>query len=312
MVQTSPTVLLTLLTTYGYGAIFACVALESAGLPLPGETMLLVAAITAGTTHQLSLPLVIAAAASGAVVGDNLGFWIGYAGGARLLSRLTRLVRRQERKVKVGLYLFHRHGGKVVFVGRFVTVLRMWAALMAGTAHMRWTSFLCWNAAGGLLWATGYGLVGYLLGSSVERFTGPVEMILLTGTLGAMVALFLLVCRYERRLEVQAVLLFPEPLEKYLGPAARGHGRANRMGLRNPAVPVIWPASDEGQTPTAGWRSAPAQMATGLVTTMTLEGQALPTEQPVPREQHASPKEASGRFSRIHLEPFSSLPSAKP
>jgi len=165
--------LLLWLSTYGYGAVLLVVALESMGVPAPGETVLLAAAITAGTTRVLSLPLVIGAAAGGAVLGDNLGYWIGTTGGARLLLRYGYLVRINERKLKLGLVLFQQHGGKVVFFGRFVTVLRMWAAWLAGIYHLRWTRFLWCNALGGLLWATSYGLGGYLLGTTVYRLTGP-------------------------------------------------------------------------------------------------------------------------------------------
>src|SRR3989442_11969119 len=100
------------LATYGYWAVLVFVAIESTGIPFPGETMLLVAAIYAGTTHQLFLPLVIVAAASGAILGDNLGFWAGREGGYRLLRRNARFLHLDERKLKLGLYLFMRHGGK--------------------------------------------------------------------------------------------------------------------------------------------------------------------------------------------------------
>ena len=138
--------LMHLLATYGYWAVLVFVAIESTGIPFPGETMLLVAAIYAGTTHQLSLPLVIAAAATGAILGDNLGFWIGREGGYRLLRRYGRSIRLEERRLKLGQYLFMRHGGKVVFFGRFVAVLRAWAAFLAGTNRMRWPRFLFFNA----------------------------------------------------------------------------------------------------------------------------------------------------------------------
>src|SRR6266853_2280595 len=146
-----------LLTTYGYWAVLLFVAIESIGIPFPGETMLLVAAIYAGMTHLLSIPLVIVAAASGAILGDNLGFWIGREGGYHLLRRYGRFVRLDQRKLKLGLYLFLKHGGKVVFFGRFVTVLRAWAAFLAGTNRMRWPRFLLFNAAGAIVWATLYG-----------------------------------------------------------------------------------------------------------------------------------------------------------
>ena len=96
-----------------------------------GDTMLLVAAIYAGRTQRMSLLLVIVAAAAGAILGDNVGFWVGREGGYRLLRRYGRFVRLDERKLKLGLYLFRKHGGKAVFFGRFVTVLRAWAAFLA-------------------------------------------------------------------------------------------------------------------------------------------------------------------------------------
>src|SRR5437899_6658336 len=131
-----------LLVTYGYWAVAVFIAIESTGIPFPGETMLLVAAIYAGTTHHLSIALVILAAASGAIVGDNFGFWVGREGGYRLLRRYGRFIRLDERKLKLGQYLFLKHGGKVVFFGRFVAVLRAWAAFLAGTNRMGWERFL--------------------------------------------------------------------------------------------------------------------------------------------------------------------------
>jgi len=103
-----------LLAVYGYWAVLLFVVIESVGVPFPGETMLLAAAIYAGTTHHLFIPFVIAAAAVGAILGDNVGFWIGREGGYRLLRRYGRYVRIDERKMKLGQYLFRKHGGKVV------------------------------------------------------------------------------------------------------------------------------------------------------------------------------------------------------
>jgi membrane protein DedA with SNARE-associated domain len=105
--------------------------------------MLLVAAIDAGTTHQLSIVLVILAATCGAILGDNLGFWIGREGGYRLLRRYGRYIGFNERRVKLGLYLFRTQGGKIVFFGRFVAVLRAWAAFLAGVNRMQWSRFFC-------------------------------------------------------------------------------------------------------------------------------------------------------------------------
>jgi len=203
-----------LIDTYGYGAVLLFVAIESTGIPFPGETMLIAAAIAAGTTHHLLIPLVILAAASGAILGDNLGFLAGRKGGYRLLRRYGRYIRVDERKLKLGQYLFKRYGGRVVFFGRFVAVLRAWAAFLAGTNRMPYPRFLAFNAAGGILWATIFGLAGYALGDNVQRLTGPVGIVSLG--IGALLIVIGLVAlaRNERRLEEEAERAMPGPLDE--------------------------------------------------------------------------------------------------
>src|SRR5947209_17167219 len=169
MISVTTQNLLHLLTTYGYWAVFVFIAIESTGIPFPGETMLLVAGIYGGTTHRLSILLVILAAACGDILGDNLGFIIGRTGGYRLLRRYGRYIKLDDRKLKLGQYLFQKHGGEVVFFGRFVAVLRAWAAFLAGVNRMPWARFLVFNATGGILWATLYGLGGYALGNNVHK-----------------------------------------------------------------------------------------------------------------------------------------------
>jgi len=204
-----------LLSSYGYWAVLIFVAIESTGIPFPGETMLLAAAIYAGTTHHLQIPLVIAAAAAGAILGDNAGFWVGREGGYRLLRRYGKYVRLDERKLKLGQYLFQQHGGKVVFFGRFVAVLRAWAAFLAGTNRMPWPPFLIFNAAGGILWATIYGLGGYLLGDNVNRLAGPVGIATLVLGVAVIIASIVLLRRNEKRLEDEAERAMPGPLDQY-------------------------------------------------------------------------------------------------
>ena len=215
MFHTATADLVHLLTTYGYWAVFLFVAIESTGIPFPGETMLLVAAVYSGTTHQLSIPLVIVAAASGAILGDNLGFWVGREGGFRLLRRYGRYIRLNERKLKLGLYLFRKHGGKVVFFGRFVAVLRAWAAFLAGTNRMPWPSFLLFNALGGIVWATAYGLGGYFLGESIHRLARPVGTITIVLAVLIILASLVFVWRRERQLEEKAEKALPGPLDAY-------------------------------------------------------------------------------------------------
>ncbi|HEV2370310.1 MAG TPA: DedA family protein, partial [Acidimicrobiales bacterium] len=142
-----------LLHTYGYAAVFVLVGLESLGIPLPGETILIAAGIYAGTTHRLLVWGIFAVATVAAITGDNIGFWIGDKGGYRLIRRYGRYVRVDAAKIKVGRLVFERHGPKVVFFGRFVSVLRTYAAFLAGTLKMRWRRFLPYNALGGVIWS---------------------------------------------------------------------------------------------------------------------------------------------------------------
>ena len=133
---------------YGYWAVLALVGLESMGLPLPGETALIAAAVYAGTSHELNLAGVIAAASAGAVIGDNIGYGIGRVVGFPLVVRYGPRIGLDERRIKLGQYLFRRYGGAIVFFGRFVAVLRAFAALLAGINRMSWPRFFFFNATG--------------------------------------------------------------------------------------------------------------------------------------------------------------------
>ena len=201
-----------LLVTYGYWALFVVITLESMGLPLPGESALVGVALYAGQSHRLELSLVILAAAAGAILGDNIGYWIGREFGFRLLLRFGHLVGLDERRLRLGQYLFLRHGGKIVFAGRFFALLRTFAALLAGVNRMDWRRFLLCNAGGGLVWATLYGVGGFYLGEEIKRASGPIGWVGLgLAVLGAGgVALFF--HRHGARLEAEAVRALPGPL----------------------------------------------------------------------------------------------------
>jgi membrane protein DedA with SNARE-associated domain len=207
--------LLHLLTTYGYLAVLVFVGIESIGIPFPGETMLLIAAIYAGTTHRLFIAFVIVAAACGAILGDNIGFWIGREGGYRLVRRYGHYIGLDERKLKLGLYLFRQHGGKVVFFGRFVAVLRAFAAFLAGTNRMPWPRFFLFNALGAIVWASLYGTGGYLLGNNIHRLTGPVGRITIVLAVLLIFVLLVVVRRNEHRLEEEAERALPGSLDAY-------------------------------------------------------------------------------------------------
>jgi membrane protein DedA with SNARE-associated domain len=193
-----------LLKTYGYLAVFLLVGAESLGIPLPGETMLITAAIYAGTTHRLWIVLVILAAASGAIIGDNIGYAIGRLGGYPLLRRFGRYIRLDERRLSLGQYLFQLHGAKVVFFGRFVAILRTYAAFLAGVNLMPWRRFLVFNALGGIVWSTLYGLGGYLLGRQLVRLSGPIDIALVVVGGLAVIAFLGFVRRNEQRLIAEA------------------------------------------------------------------------------------------------------------
>jgi membrane protein DedA with SNARE-associated domain len=150
---------------YGLAALFLIVMLESGGVPLPGETALVAAGVFA-SRGDLDIVAVIAVAATAAVVGDNLGYWVGRTGGRRWLERSTLLSRWSERVLPWAEGFFDRHGAKTIFIGRFFSVLRVTAAWMAGISRMRWWRFFLWNAAGGICWAVLVGLVAYYAGQA--------------------------------------------------------------------------------------------------------------------------------------------------
>lgn len=162
-----------LITNYGYAAIFVIVMLESSGIPLPGETVLVCASVYAGTQPEFDIRLIIGAAASGAILGDNVGFWVGRRFGRNLLLKYGQVIRITHRQLVLGEYLFARYGGIIVFCGRFVAFLRVYAAILAGANKLEPLKFTIYNAAGGLVWATVFGAGGYLLGKHVEHLLAP-------------------------------------------------------------------------------------------------------------------------------------------
>jgi membrane protein DedA with SNARE-associated domain len=150
---------------YGLLFLFGIVCLESAGLWLPGETALIAAGVYASNGH-LSIAGVVAVAAAAAIIGDNIGYWLGREGGRRLLYRSPLLTRFADRVMPPAERFFDRHGGKAVFLARFFGGVRVTGAWMAGITRMQWWRFLFWNAAGGIVWAIGVGLVAYYVGKA--------------------------------------------------------------------------------------------------------------------------------------------------
>ena len=194
-----------LLAHYGYGVVGLAVMLESMGAPLPGESLLIGTALYCATTHKLEIGWVVAAAVAGAIMGDNLGYLIGRSLGFRLLTRWGGHVGLSDDRLTLGRYLFRRHGGKVVFFGRFIAVLRTFAALLAGANRMPWLPFLVYNALGGVGWAGGYSVAAYLLGRQMEKISGPLGIGLGVIALIVVGSVFVFLKRNEKRLTNDAM-----------------------------------------------------------------------------------------------------------
>ena len=200
------------INSYGYEAVFVLVGLESIGVPIPGETALITASLYAATTHHLDIAIIIAVAAAAAIIGDNIGFALGRWGGYRILRRYGKYVRFDERRLKIGLYVFREHGGKVVFIGRFIAVLRTYAAFLAGTNRMQWPRFLIFNAAGGITWALVIGLAYYYIGSAVSHLRGPLDIILGAVAVVVVIGFLVYLHKAEDRYAARAEEAFPGEL----------------------------------------------------------------------------------------------------
>jgi membrane protein DedA with SNARE-associated domain len=147
--------------------LFLLIGVESAGVPLPGETALVASGVLASPhQHKLNIVAVIVVASAGAIIGDNGGYWLGRKGGRKLLERWSLVNKHAQKVLPRAERMFAKHGGKTVFFGRFIAVLRITAAWMAGISRMPWPRFLLFNAAGGILWATLVGLVAYYSGDA--------------------------------------------------------------------------------------------------------------------------------------------------
>ncbi len=191
----------TILSSWGYVAVLGFVAIESSGIPFPGETMLVAAAVYAGTGH-LNIVLVIVAGAAGAILGDNLGYAVGRTGGRALVERYGKYIRVDTSKLATAERFFAKHGDKTVFFGRFVAVLRAWAAFLAGLNRMHWIKFGAFNAAGGIVWATLYGVLGFELGKNLPLLHKIEQTLGVAGVVAAVIvvaAAFILHRRHRGR-----------------------------------------------------------------------------------------------------------------
>jgi membrane protein DedA with SNARE-associated domain len=186
----------------GLPLVFVLVAVESMGVPLPGETALFAAAIFASKDGP-PIEAVIAVAAAGAILGDNVGYLIGRKAGRRLLEAPGPFERHRRAVIAYGQPFFDRHGPKAVFLGRFVSGLRITAAWLAGVNRMRWRDFLFWNATGGIVWATVVGLLAYSFGHAAESAIKTAGLVGLVAAAVVAAGLWLLVRRRHRRPDVK-------------------------------------------------------------------------------------------------------------
>ena len=210
-----------LVSMHGYWVVALIVGLESVGLPLPGETILVLAAIYAGTEPSFNLWMLLVAAALGAIVGDNIGYWLGARYGYALLQKYGDRIGMFEARIKLGQYLFLRHGAKVVFLGRFIALLRMLAAFLAGLNQMPWRAFLIANSGGGVIWATVFGVGGYFFGKVLLQLHEALAPIVFVLVLACFLGCGYLIRRYEHRLTASAERALPGPLVAAVGAKRR-------------------------------------------------------------------------------------------
>ena len=156
------------LAHYGYWAVGATLLLENMGLPVPGETILLMASFLAYSEHKLSLPYIILVGVCAATLGDNLGFAIGHYGGRPLLDRYQKTLRIRPSVIARGEELFARYGSATIFVARFIAGMRIIAGPLAGVLRMPWRRFVLFNFLGAVVWVTVIASVGYLFGKHWE------------------------------------------------------------------------------------------------------------------------------------------------
>lgn len=201
-----------LVATYGYWAVFAVLALESFGVPIPGETILIAAGTYAGQQHHLDVWVIWLVACLGVEIGSTAGYWVGYKGGYRLLRRYGRYIRMNEPEVKVGRYVFDRFGAPVVVLGRFVAVLRTYASFLAGTNRMNPAKFQVFNLAGAVVWTGLWTFLAYTVGASLKSASKPVDYAVGAVAVVLVVVVIVVVRRQARRLEEVAERAYPGPL----------------------------------------------------------------------------------------------------
>ncbi len=200
------------IVTYGYLAVAVIIGLESMGIPLPGETLLVAAAVYAAHNPDLNILFVVLAAIAGAIIGDNAGYWLGGRFGYPLLKRYGPRFGVPENRIRLGQYLFDRYGFWVVFLGRFVALLRILAAFLAGVNRMHWVQFFLANALGGILWSCVFGFGAYYFGTMILQMNHMAAPVVVVAAIIAFFTAGYLIKRYEAKLQAEADRAMPGPL----------------------------------------------------------------------------------------------------
>jgi membrane protein DedA with SNARE-associated domain len=198
-----------LLQSYTYPVLLLLVLLESLGVPLPGEIALVTAAAYASSGH-ISIFIVIALAALGAIVGGVLGYWIGIKGGLPLVTRYGGYIGVRKSHVDRAHAFFERNGSKTILFGRFVAILRTWAAIVAGAAAMSFSKFVAYNTIGSIVWAIVFGWLGYYFGRDLpllEKYISRVSFGVLI--VGAILIAILVVIKRRKSKAAAAVGVEP-------------------------------------------------------------------------------------------------------
>lgn len=202
-----------LIHTYGLLVVAGCVGLEGVGFPVPGETALIVAAVIAGHQHDLNIVAVILTATGASFVGRTCGYLIGRYFGYWLLLRYGFYLRINEARIKLGQYLFLRHGGKIIIVAQFFPFLRTIAGILAGANRMPRAQFLVTNLIGAAIWAIFFGVAAYTLGRQFAHLAGSLVFVFGAIALFILVLVIRFVRSHEAQLEAQAERALPGPLE---------------------------------------------------------------------------------------------------
>ncbi len=163
------------LIDWGYWAIALGLMLENAGIPVPGETILILASVLSYNTHELHLPWIIVVATIAATTGDNIGYWIGRHGGRPLLKRWKHLFHISSEHVQSAEHLIHKHGSLAIFFARFVAGARIIAGPLAGVLCMKWPRFALFNFLGAVVWVSVIATLGYVFGSQLDRLLAFVK-----------------------------------------------------------------------------------------------------------------------------------------